>query len=89
MTTSPPLPDPFFHKHKGSLTIWHDQFELYGMIVGSVFVRSGARFVCYGTVTANVDVDVYSSAVIHGTVRGRVHGSGDVEILGVVKNEVK
>lgn len=89
MTTTPPLPDPFFHKHEGNLIIWHDPFKLHGMIVGSVFVRAGARFVCHGTVTGNVDVDVYSSAVIHGTVHGRVCGSGDVEVFGVVKNELK
>lgn len=76
-------------KIEGDVSITKD-FQLNGMITGSVTVETGAHFLLHGTVNKDVIVSNGASAQINGIVNGNVINQGGVvKIQGVVHGTVQ
>src|SRR3546814_19734742 len=62
-----------------------EDLALYGMVIGSVTLRSGIKLILHGTIDGDLILETGERAIIHGTVAGRIcNEGGRAGILGSV-----
>ena len=64
----------------GPLFVEHD-LDVQGTIAGDAVVRSACRLYVRGAITGNLTLEPGSSAIIYGTVNGRVRKRGGTLVI--------
>jgi cytoskeletal protein CcmA (bactofilin family) len=66
-----------------------ENFELNGMVTGSITVQSGKSLDLNGVCAGDLVVETGASANVSGMVAGDIVNSGAVELLGLVQGNVR
>ena len=61
--------------------------SIHGIVNGNIRTEQGCRLELYGIVNGTISSESGSHVAIHGVLNGTIHGSGNIDLFGVIRSD--